>query len=243
MLKSLANSLLRRRHLSLVGDWELDNFVAARHLRKVIDSCRIDCVLDVGANFGQFRDFVVKAGWNGPVVSFEPVKKYYNAIKARAPSSWLCLNYALGSADGTAEIETYDLPGFSSIREGDTAAMATLFDRAPVVNGREAIEVHRLSSVLQHVAPQAKSILLKSDTQGYDLEVFRGAAGVLDRISALWVELSFQPTYKGAPGYKEALAEFERAGFAVSAMFPVVHDEALRVIEYDCALVKTPLPP
>jgi hypothetical protein len=40
------------------------------------------------------------------------------------------------------------------------------------------------------------------------------------------------------PHWLESMAAYERAGFAVAAMFPVSHDTAGRVIEYDCVLVR-----
>lgn len=83
----MINSLLRPQGLSLVSHWELDaldSIVAARHFKKLLDLYRIDCILDVGANLGQFREFAVNAGWDGPVLSFEPVKESYEAITTKA---------------------------------------------------------------------------------------------------------------------------------------------------------------
>jgi hypothetical protein len=40
------------------------------------------------------------------------------------------------------------------------------------------------------------------------------------------------------PSYHEALAELERLGFAVTGMFPVTRDAGLRVIEFDCVMVR-----
>ena len=49
-------------------------------------------------------------------------------------------------------------------------------------------------------------MLLKTDTQGWDLEVIEGAAGCLERVVALQVELSVRPIYEGSPGWLEVLA-------------------------------------
>jgi FkbM family methyltransferase len=233
MLKSVANAILRRRQLSIVADWELDACVASRHFRRILDRHKIDCVLDVGANRGQFRAFARSAGWSGKLISFEPVKAYYDAIQGEA------YNYALGNTDGVEYITTFqDSPAFASICQPDIAAMDKVMPRKIRPEKREAITVRRLSSVLDEIAPDARRIFLKTDTQGYDLEVFRGAATVLDRIAALWVEISFLPIYKDAPSYADALGEFKSAGFHVSGMFPVVHDSSLRAVEFDCALVR-----
>ncbi len=239
-VKRAANSLLRRRGVTLVSDGELGELVAGRHFRKILDVYRIDCVLDVGANRGQFRDFAVKYGWHGPVVSFEPVREYYDEIRKRVSGNWSCHQYALGNENGTRSISVFNVPVLASLREADLAA----YDRICGVRMRqersEAVQVRRLSEVLDQVAPGRARILLKSDTQGYDLEVFRGAKEVLDRIVAVWAEVSFVPFYQDAPSFCEALSEFSSSGFAVSGMFPVFHDKSLRAVEFDCALVRAP---
>jgi FkbM family methyltransferase len=239
-IKRTINSLLRRRGVTLVSDWELGEFVAGRHFRRMLDFYRVDYVLDVGANRGQFRDFAVKSGWRGPVVSFEPVRACYEEIRKRASGNWTCHQYALGNENSTRHISVFDIPLLTSLREADLAAMDSLFGLKMPQARTEAVEVRRLSEVLDQVAPGAARILLKTDTQGYDLEVFRGANGVLDRVVAIWTEVSFIPIYHGTPGFPEALSEYSRAGFAVSGMFPISHDKRLRAVEFDCALVRQP---
>lgn len=237
--KNTINSLLRHRGTTLISDWEMDGFVAGRHLKRILDLYRIDCVLDVGANLGQFRDFAVKWGWRGTVVSFEPVPEYYAEIRKRASGNWTCHRYALGDETGTQRITVFDSPGLASLREADLNAMHALLPRGHVRQERvETIEVRKLSQVLDQVAPGARRIFLKIDTQGYDLEVFRGAKEILSRVYAIWTELSFLPIYRDMPSYSEVLSEFLSCGFAISGMFPVNHDKSLRAIDFDCALVR-----
>ena len=51
------------------------------------------------------------------------------------------------------------------------------------------------------------------DTQGYDVEVFRGASGCIADVQGIQSELSVQPMYVGMPHYLEALTIYEAAGF------------------------------
>lgn len=238
---ALLNRLLRPRGMSIVRDDDLDAEVSARHMRALLAKCRIDCVIDVGANLGQFRDFMVKrVGWCGPVLSFEPVSAYYAQLSPRASSSWRIFNYALGSRNEEREITIFDSPGLASIRAPDLDAMKQLLPRHSVeVEKTELIRTRRLADVFADVTKgfPAERILLKIDTQGYDLEVFRGARPMLPKVAAIQTELSFLPIYADAPGYAETLAEMRASGFEVSGMFPVTLDDALRVIEFDCVLV------
>jgi len=80
-------------------------------------------------------------------------------------------------------------------------------------------------------------VLLKIDTQGYDLEVLKGARQSLSSISAVQTELACQKIYRGMPGYIDVLKVLDRHGFQLSGVFPVSADTALRIIEADCVLI------
>jgi hypothetical protein len=58
-------------------------------------------------------------------------------------------------------------------------------------------------------------------------------------VLGLQSELSCVPIYDGMPTMTEQLTTYERAGFALSAMFPVSRDEeSLRAIEFDAVMVR-----
>ena len=79
----------------------------------------------------------------------------------------------------------------------------------------EDVEVKRLDDIFGTIVSDLVSprVLLKMDTQGYDLKVFAGAQGCLQSIQALQSELSIVPLYQNMPHYLESLATYERAGF------------------------------
>ena len=82
--------------------------------------------------------------------------------------------------------------------------------------------VRRLDSVLDEAiaASPKPRILLKLDTQGYDLPAFRGAGNGGRSVLALQSEVACVPIYEGMPRMPEQLSEYESAGFEVSAMSP-----------------------
>jgi hypothetical protein len=43
------------------------------------------------------------------------------------------------------------------------------------------------------------------------------------------------------PDYHQVLKEYERAGFAVTGLYPVSKNNDLSIIEMDCILVKNPI--
>jgi len=82
-----------------------------------------------------------------------------------------------------------------------------------------------------------KAPYLKLDTQGFDLEVLKGANEFLRTIRALQTEVAVQTIYKGMPNYEEMLPSLGKHGFSWSNSFPVSHDPALGLIEFDCIAI------
>ena len=101
---------------------------------------------------------------------------------------------------------------------------------------REAVPVKRLDG-LDLVGPDAR-VLLKTDTQGWDLEVIEGAAGCLDRVFALQVELSVRPIYEGSTDWLATLSRLRELGFRPAQLTSVGRDDALGLLELDCLLVR-----
>jgi len=51
------------------------------HLYKLFDLLKINCVLDVGANQGQYAHFLRNLGYKGNIISFEPVTIDYAILQ------------------------------------------------------------------------------------------------------------------------------------------------------------------
>jgi FkbM family methyltransferase len=212
------------------------------HVAELVRRTLVDCILDVGANRGQYAKSLRAAGYSGRIVSFEPLPECVAELErlSHDDPSWLVRGFALGK-------ETARLP----LRRMRNSELSTFL--APSDVGRRVcgegmdtqatveVEVRRLDDVLRAavdglVAPR---VFLKLDTQGYDLEVFEGASGVLDRIVGLQSELSVIPLYEGMPSYIEALATYRRAGFEVTGFFPVFRLHPTLIIgEFDCVMTR-----
>lgn len=235
---------LRRRGWVAIPEWRLAHLPAEQHLARVFETYKIDCVFDVGANAGQFRDLVRnQVGYRGPIQSFEPVSANVSTLKRRAESdpAWRIWPWALGRESQTKTITLYSSPGLSSLLPPDLDAMHKLLPKpGTTVTGTEQVTVRRLDEVYGEVTAGLtfSNIFLKLDTQGYDLDVIEGAGTALDRVAALQTELSLLPIYQGIPDYRVALQALTARGYAISGMFPVTHDPALRIIETDCVMVR-----
>jgi len=78
---------------------------------------------------------------------------------------------------------------------------------------------------------------LKIDTQGFDIEVLRGAGASLPGVKALQTEASIIGLYKGMPQYIDTLRYLDERGFDITGLYPVSRDSALRLVEFDCVMI------
>ncbi|HKZ74537.1 MAG TPA: FkbM family methyltransferase [Steroidobacteraceae bacterium] len=238
----LLGKAARRLGLDLVPVPRMRNRELGEFLQKLFRTLRVDCVLDVGANQGQFYRFLrTEVGYAGPIVSFEPLPALAERLQseARADDRWVVKPLALGSHPGTGSMNVMADTVFSSFLAPDH--MHT--ERFAELNTVKAVQPVSIDT-LDRVAPEifgrfdVHCAYLKLDTQGYDLQVLAGAGEALQRVGALQSELSFVPIYRGMPSWQAALQAYGDAGFAVSGFFAVTRDEDMRLIEADCVLVK-----
>ena len=214
------------------------------HLDQLFADLRIDLVLDVGARQGEFGRFLRRNGYQGRIVSFEPVCSNYELLTKRTAGDtlWSCRNEAVGSADGTAEINVTDLSSFSSFRSPSDFAVETWGEMIDVVHV-ERVPVRRLDAVWDQVVGAARSVFLKIDTQGWDLEVLAGATGKLTEVRALQTEVSIKAVYEDTPSLADSLEALRSYGFAPSGLFPVESESDGRLIEMDCVAIPIPRVP
>jgi hypothetical protein len=102
------------------------------------------------------------------------------------------------------------------------------------------VEVQRLDALLDSLIAEVPDprILLKMDTQGWDVQVVQGAGETLDRMVALLSELSIQPLYEGMTPYYEALASYASRGFLLYDVTPINRTGNGTVIECDCLMIR-----
>lgn len=205
----------------------------------VFRELRINCVLDVGAHFGEFGQQLRCRGYQGYICSFEPVSESIQVLRQAIDrdSKWRAYPYALGSLDGSADIRVTRGSNYSSFRTPNEDS--AMHSPAIVTARTETVALRRLDSVFDEVVgSKTARVYLKVDTQGWDLEVLRGASGCIDRILAGQSELAAVPLYAGTPMYPEVITYWQEMGFVPSNLFPILFDASLRLIEFDCVMVR-----
>ena len=99
----MLNTAAGRFGVEFLPRWRLARLPFASHLQRLFAKYEIDSVLDVGANRGQYRDFLRnEVGFTGMIISFEPVRHVFEQLERRTQEdpSWKAINMALGSTDG-----------------------------------------------------------------------------------------------------------------------------------------------
>lgn len=201
-------------------------------------------ILDVGANTGQYGSLLRSDhGYRGRILSFEPLTSAHAALTARAAADPLRLwdvapRTALGSTNGTATIHVAGNSVSSSILPMQPAHESA----APQSVGRgvEQITIRRLDDVVREQGVTVdRHVLLKIDTQGYELEVLKGAEETVSAAGAIQTEMSFQPLYGGQPLFDEVYAYLARRGFTVFDIVPGFSDpRSGRLLQADGIFVR-----
>ncbi len=217
----------------------------AYHLQQLFQKLDIHCVLDVGANTGRYRDFLRQAvGYEGLIISFEPVKKNVDILtqKASKDKNWLIYDFALGSQETSQEINVMKADVFSSFLNPDHS-IVDQFQQENRLDYQEIVAIKTLDSVMNLLKKQhsIKNVYLKMDTQGYDLEVINGAGESIPDILALQTEVSMRKIYEEMPTFLDMYQTLIDEGFEITGMFPVNRDPWLRAIEFDCVMLNSNL--
>jgi FkbM family methyltransferase len=211
---------------------EIETARGLANLKTLLAELRIDCVVDVGANRGQFAESLRLLGFAGHIISFEPVERDFKILGDRflKDQMWHGYQIALGEDEGTAPI---------NVVPNATVFNSFLPGAVPLGNNleTETVTVRRLDAVLPEIirSTGVSRIFLKMDTQGYDLKCFAGSSGCTHHILGLLSELSVQPIYQGMPHYLESLRQYEAAGFQLVSLTEVSRRDGAAQ-EYDCLM-------
>jgi len=215
-VRAAARSLLRRLGLDVVR-YAPRNYP---HLRRpaLLAEEGVDLVLDVGANDGSWALELRAAGFDGRIVSFEPLAESFAALEAAA--DWEVHRLALGNRPGPGRLHvTANRQSSSLLPLGPRHARAA--PEAPVVR-EEEVEVARLDD-LDVVRPGERAFL-KLDVQGAELEVLRGAARTLAAVRVVEAELSAVELYDGQALLGEVVEHLRGSGFDLIGLEPSFRD-------------------
>lgn len=225
----------------LVPSWRMERLAQTAYLKRLIDAMGIDCIFDVGANHGQYRDYLrQQVGYSGLIISFEPNPDCSTHLTQLAASDrlWKVMPIALGETAGTLDFNIMKDSQFSSFL---TPKSSALWDggKDNVVTKVVSVEVSTLAEVYPALLGrfQFARPFLKIDTQGYELQVIRGGAQILSGFVAAQAEVSNVPIYDGISGMTsvtELMSEFD---FHFAHIFPTNPDHFPMMVDFDAYFI------
>jgi FkbM family methyltransferase len=196
----------------------------AGRLKEFLQWAGVTCVLDVGANVGNYAVGLRKQGYKGRIVSFEPFPDSFAKMSAKlnADAAWSGRPYGLSDGNRDAVFQTYENGEFNSLLTlKKDAALAYQLDHDK--RGQAQIMLRRLDDVLPTILEGMDNprVFLKIDTQGHDLEVLGGASGVRHLIVGLQSEMPVIPLYDGMHSMPKMLDCYRNNGFVPIGFYPV----------------------
>jgi FkbM family methyltransferase len=180
---------------------------------KFLRDDNVRLVLDVGANCGQFGARLRERGYDGRIVSFEPLAGPFSDLERRTQGDglWSVRRLALGASDCDSTINVSANTWSSSMlpiasRHVDAAPDSTYV-------AQQAVTVVPLDSATSDIREATDLVYLKLDVQGYEKEVLRGAQETLRQVVLVELELSLCTLYEGQAPYHELMQMLDGLGY------------------------------
>jgi FkbM family methyltransferase len=101
------------------------------------------------------------------------------------------------------------------------------------VRQRVEVDVSTLDAIVERHLPSGTIDLLKVDTQGNELRVVDGGAGVLERTRLLWIEVSFRSMYEGDAPFERVHARLFQLGFRLFSLHDVFRGVDRELLQAD----------
>ena len=163
---------------------------------RILESMRLDVVVDLGANRGQFALCIRRLYPRAQIYSFEPLRRpaetYRSTFKDDANVE--LFNVAVSDETGTAVM---------NVSRWDVSS--SLLPIGPNQHGNypltevarhESVRTARLEECLEPDQITGRA-LLKLDVQGFELSALKGCGALLERFAYVYVEASFIELYLG----------------------------------------------
>ena len=191
----------------------------AHALGTLLELYQVDTIFDIGANDGVSGEYFRNVGFEGKIVSFEPVERFYRQLeqKSKMDHLWFCEKVALGDAEGEQEINvTGDCGGASSF----LPTTGHIEENAPELRviGQERVSVKTLPSLIRKYYPNGNRLFLKIDAQGYEKKILEGVGAGLDRVVGMRIEMSIVQSYQDEPLICDMLPFIFGLGFKLCAI-------------------------
>jgi FkbM family methyltransferase len=226
-LSAFGVRLLRHRYYKFLSDKE--NYPELLKQNRNGDRKEI-IIFDIGANIGDSAIAFRKEFPTATIHSFEPFQAIFeNLLRNTRKFGIRCHRLALGSeiADRTVRLESAS-PYFRA---------NNVLNQPDCTTPQDMIETIRLTTLdafceqnaIQHID------ILKTDTEGFDLQVIQGARNLLTNGSVLNIvsEVTLSSSDKAHTNFFALIDRLRQYGFAPYSIYDVCHDATGQVLYFN----------
>lgn len=187
----------------------------------MLSSRKIDLLLDVGANEGQYAHRMRAIGYQGTITSFEPNPVAANVLEryAARDKRWDVRQIALGKENSVTDLNVSKNSVSSSLLGMETVHRTVAPESVYV--DRQRVLVRRLDDELDAVG---RRIWLKIDVQGTEHDVLSGAEKTLRFVEVIEIEMSTVSLYVGQMLMPDMLMLLHDLGFRLARLDAVLQD-------------------
>ena len=197
----------------------------------LFDKSKHFTLVDCGAYQGEFTQEAMKYSNSFSAICIEPSPSTFAILKKRFENESYIDTYNIAASNKVGSLTFYinNSEKTNSVLESTTENTRDLDDfqhniRTIIVES-DTLDSIFLKSSISNVDDIS---MLKIDTQGYEMNVLRGASNVLKKTRYILIEVHFVRTYKDSSTFFEIKSYLEQQGFTFLRFYDLVHSNSSR---------------
>jgi FkbM family methyltransferase len=215
-ISTILSLLSDRRAIQAIATWSKFSVTSYQMVSALVkQDIAPQCIIDVGANVGQFSIACSQLLNHPQIHAFEPLPDCVHQLKTNtAKLSNIHIHpIALGDVAGQVEFRVNAHSHSSSILPMHSLHLEAF----PTAQETKllSVDVKTLDQVFQSVQ-LPRPLMLKVDAQGYESNVLRGGAELLHQVDWVLLETSFKPLYVGELLFNDICQLMQSFGFQFS---------------------------
>jgi FkbM family methyltransferase len=186
-----------------------------KQLRLFIRSVQPDCIIDIGANLGQFIIEANLAKFQGKYIAIEPLARFHKGYqKLQNFTDFQSLMIAVSNQ---VSVETFNVSNDS----GMSSSLLTMHNNFELLNDKiksvhiQEVTTVPLADIVDKYCKENLKVLIKIDVQGAESKVIESLSVQHKNIVALIIETSYIDLYDHGARMSEVVASLLERGFQV----------------------------
>lgn len=199
--------------------------------KKLFGNIKVNKIVDIGANEGQFALDINAAFPSARFFCFEPLKDVFIRLKDKITpyDNFILYNVGLGAQNGIGTFNHNEYsPSSSMLDMNDIHKDNFSFARSTYV---EHVEIKCLDDYFSIIYPDIFT-LVKIDVQGYEDKVLDGGSSFIREAGYVLIEMSFRELYQGQKLFGDIYSRMIDMGFeyigCIDQLISPVNDEILQ---------------